>query len=182
MLNGHRVVLAAILPGLESAGLADIQRKIDYYRDGDPSRLPEFGGVRKLHQLPPVLGRIAVRLGARPLHRRTSSFGTLAVTSLGHRPVDGFYSVGGTTITLGIGQVAERALVRDGQVTVAPAMRLSLTFDHRVVDGAEAADLLSDIKQDLERFTEPPDPHQGGRVTTDMTGAAQATDKMAGKK
>ncbi|MDW6056962.1 2-oxo acid dehydrogenase subunit E2 [Streptomyces sp. FXJ1.4098] len=35
---------------------------------------------------------------------------------------------------------------------IAKVMRLSLAFDHRVIDGAEAADVLTDIKDGLETF------------------------------
>jgi len=83
-------------------------------------------------------------------------FGTVAVTSLGHRPVDGFHSVGGTTITLGLGRIVDRPVVRAGEITVAPVMRLNLAFDHRVIDGAEAADVLAALKQSLESFTAEP--------------------------
>jgi pyruvate/2-oxoglutarate dehydrogenase complex dihydrolipoamide acyltransferase (E2) component len=153
-LNGNRIVLAAVLRDVDRASLPDIQRQMEYYRDGDPAQLPEFGGVRLLHRLPWPLGPAAVRAGTRPLSRRPTMLGTFAVTSLGHRPVDGFYSVGGTTVTLGLGRVADRPMIRDGELLVAPVMRLSLTFDHRVIDGAEAADVLADIKDGLEDFAE----------------------------
>jgi pyruvate dehydrogenase E2 component (dihydrolipoamide acetyltransferase) len=41
---------------------------------------------------------------------------------------------------LSIGRVAERPVVRDGELAVAPTGFVSLTFDHRVVDGARAAE------------------------------------------
>ncbi|MRH92361.1 acyltransferase [Nocardia sp. SYP-A9097] len=151
-LNGQRVVLATILPGLEHAELIDIQRGLDPFRDGDPDKMPMFDPVRKLQGLPWPLDRLAYRRVARPLARRGAVLGTFALTSLGHRPVDGFYSVGGTTITLGVGRVVDRPVVRDGAVVVAPTMRLSLTFDHRVIDGAEAADVLAELKTALEEF------------------------------
>ncbi|MGP4049797.1 2-oxo acid dehydrogenase subunit E2 [Streptomyces sp. 2A115] len=78
--------------------------------------------------------------------------GTFAVTSLGHRPVEAFHSVGGTTITLGLGAIADRPVLRDGRITVTPVMPLSLTFDHRVIDGTEAADVLAEIEEGLESF------------------------------
>jgi len=37
-------------------------------------------------------------------------------------------------------------------VAVAPVMRLSMCFDHRVIDGAEAADLLADAVSELENL------------------------------
>ncbi len=151
-LNGRRVVLATVIPALHLAPLDDVQRHIDRYRDGDPGQMPEFAAVRALHRLPWPLGPLAFRSVVRPLRRRPETMGTFAVTSLGHRPVDGFCSVGGTTITLGTGRVIDRPVARDGHVLIAPVMRLSMTFDHRVIDGAEAADVLADIKNGLENF------------------------------
>ncbi|TCO62327.1 2-oxo acid dehydrogenase subunit E2 [Actinocrispum wychmicini] len=151
-LNGERIVLAAVLPGLDKADLAEIQEQVDHYRDGDPAQMPEFAGARALHRLPWPLGALAFRLVVRPLRTRAVRLGTFAVTSLGHRSVDGFYSVGGTTITIGVGRIVDRPVVRDGQIVVAPVMRLNLTFDHRVIDGAEAADVLTEIKETLESF------------------------------
>ena len=51
----------------------------------------------------------------------------------------------GTSVTLAIGVIAERVLVVEGQVTVRPAATLSLTFDHRVLDGAAAGRALTDL-------------------------------------
>ncbi|MEN3357459.1 MAG: hypothetical protein V7637_1441 [Mycobacteriales bacterium] len=162
-LRGQRVVLAAVLPDLQLASLADVQAQVAHYRDGDPERMPEFAGVRALHRLPWPVGRLAFRTAVRPLRRRAAAVGTFAVTSLGHRPVDGFHSIGGTTITLGVGRVADRPVVRAGAVVVAPVMRLNLAFDHRVIDGAEAADVLADIKDRLESFAaDPADPADPG--------------------
>lgn len=149
-VNDQRIVLAAVLPGLHEASLDDIQRQVDHYRTGDPAQMPEFAGARVLHRLPWPLGPVLFRLVVRPLRTRARRLGTFAVTSLGHRAVDGFYSVGGTTITIGMGRVVDRPVVRDGQIVAAPVMRLSLTFDHRVLDGAEAADILTEIKECLE--------------------------------
>lgn len=51
----------------------------------------------------------------------------------------------GTSVTLGLGVIAPRALVVDGEVQARPASTLSLTFDHRVVDGAGAGAALTDL-------------------------------------
>lgn len=151
-LGGRRVVLAAVLPDLHDATLDGIQDRVEHYRDGDPERMTEFAGVRALHRLPAVLGAFAFRRTVRPLRGRAERLGTFAVTSLGHRSVDSFHSVGGTTVTLGLGRIADRPVAVDGRVEVAPLMRLSLAFDHRVIDGAEAADVLTEIKDGLEEW------------------------------
>ncbi|OEU98923.1 acyltransferase [Streptomyces qinglanensis] len=153
--GGRRVVLSAVLPDVHLMGLRDIARSTARFRAGDPDTMPEFAGVRILRRLPAPLGRLAYRAGTRPLRRRPATTGTFSVTSLGHRPLTWFHSVGGTTVTLGLGAVADRPVVRGGAVTAAPVLPLSLTFDHRVIDGAEAADVLGDIKHALENFGRP---------------------------
>jgi len=151
-IDGQRVVLAAVLPDLDRADLAQIQDMVDRYRDADPAMLPEFERTRRLHHLPVVVGRLLVRTARRSLRNRPAMMGTFAVTSLGHRPVDSFHSVGGTTVTFGVGRVLDRPVARAGSVAIAPVMRLSMSFDHRVIDGAEAADILAEVADGLATF------------------------------
>ena len=51
----------------------------------------------------------------------------------------------GTSATLGLGLIAPRALVVDGEIRPREACTLSLTFDHRVLDGAAAGAALTDL-------------------------------------
>ena len=51
----------------------------------------------------------------------------------------------GSAVTLAIGMIAPRALVVNGEVVARPACTLSLTFDHRVLDGAAAGRALTDL-------------------------------------
>jgi pyruvate dehydrogenase E2 component (dihydrolipoamide acetyltransferase) len=51
---------------------------------------------------------------------------------------------------MGTGAITERPAVRDGQVVVRPIMTYSLTFDHRVVDGAPAALFMNHLTHLLE--------------------------------
>lgn len=48
---------------------------------------------------------------------------------------------------LGIGRIAEKPVVKDGEIVVAPVLALSLSFDHRIVDGATAQLALNQIKR-----------------------------------
>jgi pyruvate dehydrogenase E2 component (dihydrolipoamide acetyltransferase) len=51
---------------------------------------------------------------------------------------------------LSIGRIAERPVVRDGELAVAPIGYVSVTFDHRVVDGARAAEFGLAVIRRLE--------------------------------
>jgi 2-oxoisovalerate dehydrogenase E2 component (dihydrolipoyl transacylase) len=52
---------------------------------------------------------------------------------------------------IGAGRIGERAVVHNGKVAARRVLPLSLTFDHRVVTGGEAARFLMALKSDLER-------------------------------
>ena len=64
-----------------------------------------------------------------------------------------------TRVTVAMGVIQPRALVVDGEVVARPACTLSLTFDHRVMDGATAGRALTDLVsllQDGERLRDLP--------------------------
>ncbi|HEY4602369.1 MAG TPA: dihydrolipoamide acetyltransferase family protein [Cerasibacillus sp.] len=48
---------------------------------------------------------------------------------------------------LGIGRIQEKPIVRNGEIVIAPVLALSLSFDHRIVDGATAQLALNQIKR-----------------------------------
>jgi len=54
---------------------------------------------------------------------------------------------------LAVGAIAQRAVAVDGQVGVRPMMTLTLSSDHRVVDGARAAAFLNEVVETLEVVT-----------------------------
>ena len=51
---------------------------------------------------------------------------------------------------LAVGAIEERAVVEDGEVVAQPRMELTLSCDHRAVDGAVASEFLADVKAFLE--------------------------------
>lgn len=79
---------------------------------------------------------------------------TFTVTNLGSFGIEGFTPILNPPQTgiLGVNTVVMRAKEENGQVTYYPAMGLSLTFDHRALDGADAARFLQDLKKWLENF------------------------------
>jgi hypothetical protein len=144
-IDGHRVVVSAVLPDLRGLSLDDIKLEL-----GIAKQAPVPPKAALLYRLPRRIGWAGFRFAMSKLDERPALMGTFAVSSLSHRAVNGFHATGGTAITLNLGQVRPTPVVRDGEVVVAPVLRLNLCFDHRIVDGAEAADLLADLKDDLE--------------------------------
>lgn len=81
------------------------------------------------------------------------SGGVFTISNLGMYEVEVFTPVINLPecAILGVGSIAERAVVRDGQVCARLTVALSLAFDHRIVDGAPAAAFLRRVKQLVEQ-------------------------------
>jgi pyruvate dehydrogenase E2 component (dihydrolipoamide acetyltransferase) len=77
--------------------------------------------------------------------------GTFTISNLGSFGADSFTPIVNPPqcAILGVGRIVEKPVVVDGAVTVAPTMWLSLTFDHRLVDGAPAARFLQALAERL---------------------------------
>ena len=77
---------------------------------------------------------------------------TFTITNLGMHEIDGFTPIINLpeVAILGVGRIKARPAVVDGEICVRQTMWLSLTFDHRLVDGAPAARFLQRIKQLVE--------------------------------
>jgi pyruvate dehydrogenase E2 component (dihydrolipoamide acetyltransferase) len=75
------------------------------------------------------------------------SGGTFTIMNLGGYGVDAFSPIINPpqAAILGIGRILPRAVVRDGHLVARQTCVLSLTFDHRVADGAPAAQFLDAI-------------------------------------
>ncbi|MEE9162751.1 MAG: dihydrolipoamide acetyltransferase family protein [Candidatus Neomarinimicrobiota bacterium] len=78
--------------------------------------------------------------------------GTFTISNLGTYEIDAFTPIINPPQVgiLGVGRVVEKPIVANGEVTKGSMMVLSLTFDHRVVDGAPAAEFLQTVKKHLE--------------------------------
>ncbi|NLJ40752.1 MAG: 2-oxo acid dehydrogenase subunit E2 [Clostridiales bacterium] len=81
--------------------------------------------------------------------------GTFTVTNLGTLRVESFTPVLNPPETgiLGVNNIAEKVRSSKDGIELYPAMGLSLTFDHRAVDGAPAARFLKELAENLENFT-----------------------------
>jgi pyruvate dehydrogenase E2 component (dihydrolipoamide acetyltransferase) len=79
--------------------------------------------------------------------------GTFTISNLGMYGVSSFTAVLNPpqAAILAVGAAEERAVVRDGAVVAARRMTATLTCDHRIVYGTDAAAFLADVRQELER-------------------------------
>jgi pyruvate dehydrogenase E2 component (dihydrolipoamide acetyltransferase) len=78
--------------------------------------------------------------------------GTFTISNLGMFGIDSFTPILNLpqAAILGVGRIVEEAVVQNGQLVAGKTMTLSLTFDHRVVDGAPAARWLQRLCERLQ--------------------------------
>ena len=92
------------------------------------------------------------RAHARKLRADELQGGTFTVTNLGAFGIDVFTPIINypECAILGVGRIAKQPVVVDDQVVVREQVHLSLTFDHRIVDGAPAARFLQTLRERTE--------------------------------
>lgn len=78
--------------------------------------------------------------------------GTFTISNLGMMGVDCFTPIINPpeVAILGVGTTVEKPVVRNGEIVARPVAALSLTADHRLADGADAAQFLSRLKELVE--------------------------------
>jgi pyruvate dehydrogenase E2 component (dihydrolipoamide acetyltransferase) len=78
--------------------------------------------------------------------------GTFTITNLGMFDIDEFTAIINPpeSAILAIGKINQTPVAVDGAVVMRPIMALSLTYDHRVIDGAPAAQFLQRVKQIMQ--------------------------------
>lgn len=82
--------------------------------------------------------------------------GRLTISNLGMMDIDCFIPIinPGEAAILGVGRIAEKVVAKDGGIHIRSMMTMTLSADHRVVDGAIAASFLKQVKDLLQSPTE----------------------------
>ena len=95
---------------------------------------------------------LARRAGSGALHAQEYAGATFAISNMGMFGVSSFVAIiqPPQSAILAVGAVAKQAVVRDGGVVAADMMTATLSADHRVVDGADGARFIGEIKHILE--------------------------------
>ena len=116
--------------------------------------VPVIRGAERLSIQEIAAARIDVvdRARSGKLQQQDLDGGTFTISNLGMFGVENFIAVLNPpqVAFLAVGAVEEKPVVRDGEITARPLMSLTLTCDHRAVDGADAADFLRTVRSMLE--------------------------------
>jgi pyruvate dehydrogenase E2 component (dihydrolipoamide acetyltransferase) len=78
--------------------------------------------------------------------------GTFTISNLGMYGIEQFVAVLNPpqVAILAVGSIEDRAAVVDGELSIVPTLMMTLTCDHRAIDGSEGAEFLRDVKAFVE--------------------------------
>ena len=124
-VSTEKGLVVPVLFYAETLNLAQIEKKIMGYRDKALSR--------KLTPDDLLGGTFTISNGG--------VFGSLLSTPILNPPQSGI---------LGMHKIEERPVVRNGEIEIRPMMYLTLSYDHRIVDGRESVGFLVKVKEGLE--------------------------------
>ena len=105
-----------------------------------------------LEQIESAIQRMAQKAEKRTFATEDLEGGTLTVSNLGMYPVRFFSAVipPGQIAILSIGATEQTPVVKDGAVAIVPMANVTLSVDHRLINGREAAEFLTALKKAVE--------------------------------
>jgi 2-oxoglutarate dehydrogenase E2 component (dihydrolipoamide succinyltransferase) len=124
-VSGSRGLVVPIIRDAEQRSMAELEKVI-----------ADFGARAKSDKL-----TLAELQGGTFSITNGGIFGSMLSTPILNPPQTGI---------LGMHNIVERPVVRDGQVVIRPIMYLALSYDHRLIDGREAVQFLVRIKDCIE--------------------------------
>jgi 2-oxoglutarate dehydrogenase E2 component (dihydrolipoamide succinyltransferase) len=124
-VSGSRGLVVPVVRDADQKSMAELEKGI-----------AEFGAKAKADKL-----QLADLQGGTFTISNGGIFGSMLSTPILNPPQTGI---------LGMHNIQERAVVRDGQIVARPMMYLALSYDHRLIDGREAVQFLVRIKDCLE--------------------------------
>jgi len=109
--------------------------------------------TKSLGQIAAEARRLAERVRDGKITPPELSAGTFTISNLGMYGIKRFVAVINPpqAAILAVGELSPRPVVRDGEVVIRTILELTLTCDHRILYGAEAAEFLGRIRENLEQ-------------------------------
>ena len=160
MNNNTHWVSRSILRKANNKNFNDIVEFLDAARHGTYREDTDGRASAAFLKLPSLIRRLVMHSYLMTSPRRMQrAFGTCAFTSVGKFGTTITTPLSPRTVTFSLGSVRERPIVRDGSVVPAKTGYITITYDHRVADGADVARMGNDLCRFLESFDERVDAH-----------------------
>jgi pyruvate/2-oxoglutarate dehydrogenase complex dihydrolipoamide acyltransferase (E2) component len=113
-------------------------------------RSPDTKSIRQIDE---EVADLIRRTGENKLSPDDLANGTFTITNLGFADIDHFTPIirPPESAILGVGKIVKKPVIKYDKVMPEKQVGLSLTFDHRIIDGAPAARFLKTVKDMVEK-------------------------------
>ncbi len=120
--------------------------------DGLIAPIIKNADTKDVFALASEISSLAEKARSRKLEMNDLKGGTFTLTNLGTLDVTHFTPMMNSpeSAILGIGKLVDTPVVRDGAIVIRKMLPLSLSYDHRIIDGADAARFMQDVTAYLE--------------------------------
>ncbi|WP_116106919.1 pyruvate dehydrogenase complex dihydrolipoamide acetyltransferase [Lewinella sp. IMCC34191] len=111
-----------------------------------------YANMKSLSQINTEVKELAGRAKNKKLSQDEMTGNTFTISNLGMFGIEEFTAIINPpdACILAVGGINDKPVIRDGEVVPGKIMKVTLSSDHRVVDGASAAQFLNDVKATLE--------------------------------
>lgn len=111
-----------------------------------------YANMKSLSQINTEVKELAGRAKNKKLSQEEMTGNTFTISNLGMFGIEEFTAIINPpdACILAVGGINDKPVVKDGEVVAGKIMKVTLSSDHRVVDGASAAQFLNDVKATLE--------------------------------
>ncbi|MBK7748772.1 MAG: 2-oxo acid dehydrogenase subunit E2 [Candidatus Obscuribacter sp.] len=151
VIGKHPAVFFGAIANPDTKTVEEIANELRNYAEAKIETVPRLDEQHKFNKTPGWFRQFVLWAGMHfPKVRLKFMPATFGLSSLGKFGMTGLIPPCVTTSTIGVGEVEERAVVRDGRIEIRPMVTIILNFDHRLMDGAPAARFMSDVKKLLE--------------------------------
>ena len=148
--KGRTVVLIPVVREVNTKSIEDISSEIKYLSTIPFDKMPNIRWIKLLNLDLDFLKYLTMRVICQFPRLYNLFFGTIGFTNLGKYGITHFYPLWINTTVFGFGTIEEKPVVRNGQITIAPMIYMTIAFNHRILDGSTASEILAEVKRTIE--------------------------------
>ena len=148
--RGGTVVLIPIIKEVNKKSISTISEEIKHFSELSFDEMPNVQFIKDLNRYPDFLKYLIMRMICQSAKLYAFFFGTVGFSNLGKFGITHFYPLWINATVFGIGTIEEKPVVRNGSITIAPMLYLTIAFNHRILDGSAASEILAEVKRTIE--------------------------------
>ncbi len=148
--KGRTIVLIPVIREVNTKSIENISIEIQHLSTLPFDKMPNIKWIKLLNLDPDFLKYVTMRVICQFPQLYNFFFGGSGFTNLGKYGITHFYPLWINTTVFGIGTIEEKPVVRTGHITIAPMIYMTIAFNHRILDGSTASEILAEVKRTIE--------------------------------